>query len=333
MARRDRTTGLPRPRGRQSAKTTSRFGDREIRIAVIGTAAVLIAFLVALVGWRIYDDAFRRPEKTILAVGDEKFSLQYYSDRLYLAITQNTEGGTNLSILQQTVLTDLETEGLAIALAKQKGITVSEEEITTEIAAQLGVPVGGAGTSFDTLYRQRLAAVKMSDGAYRRYTKAQVYQQKLSSQFETELGPTGDMVTLRAIVSTSKEAADAVLLLTKASADFGTIAQKESADLESRQKDGLLAPEPPRLLPDTVRAAIADKQPGAEIFGPVQVETNYWIFKIEGRDPQGTFSETQKTQLSDVLFQDAIKASRPNVKIDRNVSSSDYTWANEHAAE
>ncbi len=332
MARRERTTGLPRPRGRQAAKQVSRFGEREQRFAMIGGALLLVLLLVGLLGWRLYDDAFRRPEKTILAVGEEKFSLQYYSDRLYLAVNQNSGSGTNLGILQQTVLGDLETEGIAIALAREKGISVSDEEISAEIAAQLGVPVGGAGTSFDSLYRQRLATLKMSDGAYRRYTKAQVYQQKLSAQFETELGGKGDMVTLRTVVSTSKEAADLVLAKTKTSADLGTIAQTESADLTSRQKDGIMTAEPPRLLPDTVRAAIADKQAGSEIFGPILVQTNYWIFRIETRDPGGAYSQTQKAQLADLNLQDAIKAQRPKVKIDRNVSNSDYTWANEHAA-
>ncbi|MEO8538394.1 MAG: SurA N-terminal domain-containing protein [bacterium] len=331
MARRDRTTGLPRARGRQAAKAQSRFGEREQRLTMLAGASLLVVFLVGLFGWRLYDQHVRQPNKTILAVAGQKYSLRYYSDRIFLAATQQSGSGTNISILQQTVLTDLENEGIAIAVAKEKGISVNDEEITAEIASQLGVPVGGAGSSFDTLYRQRLSSVKMSDGAYRRYTEAQVYQQKLSKSYQDELGDKSELVTLRTVVSGSKADADIVLALAQTNADFGSIAQTQSTDLTSRQQDGLMDAEPTRLLPDAVRTAIGDKTAGAEIFGPVQVSTNWWVFKIEGRDPNGTFSETQRSQLGTLALQDAVKAKRSQVKIDRNLNSSDYTWANDHA--
>jgi hypothetical protein len=298
---------------------------------MLGAAALLVVFLFGLFAWREYDQHFRTPNKTVLSVAGENYSLKYYTDRFYLAATQQSGSGTNTSILQQTVLTDLENEALAIKIAKDKGITVSDEDITAEIASQLGVPVGGAGSSFDTLYRQRLASVKMSDGDYRRYTEAQVYQQKLSKAYQDDLGDAGDLVTLRTIVSASQDAANTVLALVKTDVDFGSVAQTESTDLTSRQQDGLMDAEPPRLLPDNIRAAIGDKPAGDEIFGPTQVETNWWVFKIEKRDPAGTYTETQKSQMGTLTLQDAVKAERSQVKIDRNLSSSDYTWVNDHA--
>lgn len=331
MARRERTTGLPRARGPRPAKPVSRFGEREQRLTVVGVGVLLIAVLFALFGWRYYDDNYRHPNKTILSVAGENYSLRYFSDRLYLAATQQSGSGTNISLLEQTVLTDLENEAVIIALAKEKGITVSDEDVTTEIASQLGVPVGGAGSSFDTLYRQRLKSVKMSDGAYRRYTEAQVYQQKLSQSFQDQTGDKTELITLRTVVSGSEDAAKTVLALAKTNADFGSIAQTQSTDLTSRQKDGVMDPEPARLLPENVRTAIQGKSAGEEIFGPIQVETNWWVFKIESKEPEGTLSETQKSQLADLLAQDAVKERRATVKIDRNINSSDYAWANDNA--
>jgi parvulin-like peptidyl-prolyl isomerase len=331
MARRERTTGLPRARGPKPAKPVSRFGEREQRLTVVGVGVLLIAVLLGLFGWRYYDDNYRQPNKTILSIAGESYSLRYFSDRLYLAATQQSGSGTNISLLEQTVLTDLENEAVIISLAKEKGITVSDEDITTEIASQLGVPVGGAGSSFDTLYRQRLKSVKMSDGAYRRYTEAQVYQQKLSQSFQDQTGEKTEMITLRTVVSGTQEAANTVLALAKTNADFGSIAQTQSTDLTSRQKDGVMDAEPARLLPENVRNAIQAKPAGDEIFGPIQVETNWWVFKIESKDPEGTLSETQKSQLADLLVQDAVKERRATVKIDRNINSSDYTWANDNA--
>lgn len=338
MARRDRTTGLPRPRGSSQVKVQPRFSMNEqsqLRFVWIA-GGVLIALILAFWGWRWYDNNYRVPEKTVLKVSSDSFSesfkLKYYADRLLVA-AQSSGGNANLTILEQTLLTNLEDEALAEIVARERGITVSDDEITAEIAAQLGVPIGGPGTSFDTLYRQRLQTVRMSDAAYRRYTEAQVFINKLGDAFEEEIGTTDELVTIRRVVSTTKEAADAVLARVKAGENFGSVAQAVSADPTSRQNDGLDPAEPPLLLPENVRTAIEGKQAGDEIFGPIEVNGAYWVFKIEAREAEGAITETQKGQLADIMREAAIKAKRGQVKIDRNMSSKDFDWANEHAGD
>ena len=169
---------------------------------------------------------------------------------------------------------ELEDEALAKILAQEKGITVSDEETSAEIAAQLGVPAGGAGSTFDTLYRQRLTTVKMSDGAYRRYTEAQVYINKLKAKLAEEIGNTGEVVTLRAVVLASKEDADKVLARVNTGENLGSVAQAASTDISSRQNDGLMEPTPTRMLPDAVRAAIDGKSAGSDLIGPLEVAGN-----------------------------------------------------------
>ena len=335
MARRDRTTGLPRPRPRSQARAKSRFAladQQQFMLLWVG-GGLLLVILVGLLGYRWYDNNFLRPDKTILSVNDENFSLRYYSDRLFLAASQAQGGGTNFSILQQALLTDLEDEAIGTILAREKGITVSEEDITAEIASQLGVPAGGAGSSFDTLYRQRLRSVNMSDDAYRRYIEAVVFLNRLKDSFTGEIGDTGELVTIRTIVSPTLEAANAVAARVKAGEDLGTLAQTESNDVTSRQKDGLMEPEPARLLPEPIRTAIEGKDAGSEVLGPVQVEPgNFWVFRIQTRQPDGDLTETQKGQLADLALEDALAAKRAQVDIDRNISSDDFQWANENAS-
>ena len=332
MARRDRTTGLPRARGRAAAKQHSRFSfaDSQAQLGIWVIGGLLIATLLGLWGWRWYDSNYRVPEKTILEVAGQKFSLSYYTDRLFISAQAQSGSGTNLTILQQTILTDLENEAIAEQLAREKGITVSEDEITNEIASQLGVPAGGAGTSFDTLYRQRLRSLHISDNHYRRYTEAQVWTSKLSDSYSTDLGDTGELITIRKVVSATKETSDAILARVKGGEDLGTVAQAESTDLASRQKDGLDDPEPERLLPDAVRTAIKDK-PAGELIGPIEVAGTFWVFKIDARDPAGTYTETQKAQLADLALTDAITQARGQVKRETHMDSDDYAWANENA--
>lgn len=332
MARRDRTTGLPRPRPRSSSKSQGRFSfgeSAQIR-AVWIAGGLLIVFLLGLLGYKWYSTQFLQPNKTVLTVADQKFSLNYYTDRLFLAAQSNSGSGANVSILEQTVFSDLEQEAISRIIAQERGITVSDEEITAEIASQLGVPVGGAGTSFDTLYRQRLKTVLMSDSAYRRFTEAQVYVQKLKDALTADIGDKGELITIRGVVSASKADADAIVTRINAGEDLGSVAQTDSSDLTSRQNDGLFDPEPDRLLPDAVRAAIKDKPAGSELFGPVEVSGNFWVFRIDKRDPEGLYSETQKSQMADLALSDAVKAKRADVKIKRSINNDDYDWVNSH---
>lgn len=335
MARRDRTTGLPRPRQRAQVKHRGALGlddAQQLRLVWIA-GGLIIAVLLAFWGWRWYDANHLHPNKTILTVGEEKFPLNYYTERLFVAAQAQTGGGANLTVLQQTLLTDLENEALVRAAAKDRGITVSEEEVSAEIAEQLGVPAGGAGSSFDTLYRQRLRTLKMSDEHYRRFTRAQVYAQKLSDMLKAELGDTGELVTIRKVVSPTREAAEAVLARVNAGENLGTVAQTESSDINTRQKDGLDEPAPTRLLPDNIQTAIEGKSAGSELIGPVEVQGAFWVFRVETRDPNGTYTETNKAQLADFALQDILEAKRAQVDIDTNMSSDDYEWANEHAGD
>lgn len=334
MARRDRTTGLPRPRARTQAKQQSRFSltdQQQLRIVWIA-GAVVIALIVAFWGWRWYDGNILQPGKTVLTVGQEKYSLRYYTDRLFLAAQASQGSGANATILEQTLFTNLEDEALAKIIAEERGITVSDEEITTEIAAQLGVPAGGAGTTFDALYRQRLRTTRMTDDHYRRYTEAQVFLNKLSDALTAELGDTGELVTIRKVVVATKAEADAIVTRLNAGEDLGTVAQGSSIDLNSRQNDGLDQPIPTRLLPESVRAAIGEKGAGSEIFGPVEVQGGFQVFRIQARE-SGTLSETDKSQLADLILTDALKAKRAEVRIRLDMDSSDYDWANEHAGD
>jgi parvulin-like peptidyl-prolyl isomerase len=336
MARRERTTGLPRPRPRTRTRERRRVAgvpvdETQIRLGILGAAALLLLLVLGMFVYRWYDNTYARPHRTVLRVADEKFSLGYYADRLIQYVQAVSQSGVGLPVAEQQLVTQLETEALTELVARDKGVTVNDTDITNDIANGLGVPVGGSGSSFDTLYRQRLASLKMSDGNYRRLTEAAVYRDKLIEAYKTEIGTAGETVTIRKIVVQTKEAADALLVRINAGEDFGTIAQTESADLASRQQDGLQAPEPPVLLPENIRTAIDGKSAGPDVFGPTEVSGSYWLFKIDKRDPAGTISDTQAGQMADLRLADDLKAKRATTTIKRSLSSSDIKWAEDNA--
>lgn len=300
-----------------------------MRFAILGGVAALLLLVLGTLGYRLYDNNFAQPRSTVLTVGGQTVSLRYYTDRLFKFASDNQSSGQSLPLLEQALLAKLEDEELTVLLAKSNGIPISEEDITNQIAAALGVPVAGAGSSFDTLYRDKLKTTKMSDGHYRRLTRVTIANDRLLDKFEKDGGTTGETVAVRAVVSKNKVTADAVLARIKAGEDMGTVAQTESIDLNSRQKDGVLDPQPVALLPESIRSALAAVKDG-EIVGPVDAGGNFWVLKVENRDAQGILSTTNIRQLAQLKLDNAIKELKTTTNTKRSLDSSDTKWAESH---
>lgn len=330
MARRERTTGLPRAtrRGPRRTAETRRFGlgDQGLRFLILGGAALLLVFVFGVFVYRWYDDNFQRPNKVVLTVGEERFKLSYYTDRLLPWLQSSTD--SSRAIAERRLLEKLEEEGLTLAIARERGIVITEDDITAAIADELGVPVGGAGSSFDRLYRQRLQTTGMSDGNYRRLVEAQVADQRLRDELRAEVGATGETVMLRLVVVDTAEEADDVFQRVQDGEDMGSIAQVESIHVQSRQQDGLFTT-PPILLPEAVREAIALEDVGA-LLGPVESGDSFWVIRFERHDPEGTYTESQIEELVDLRLDELIAEARTRIPIERKLSDDDIRWAEDN---
>ena len=166
--------------------------------------------------------------------------------RLGPFITSNPSIGT--SIAPQALLGKLEDEAFALALIAERGIVITDDDVTAAIATELGVAEGGSGSAFDNAYRARLTSTGISDGNYRRLTEAAEADRLLREAIRTEIGETGETVMLRIVVVDTQDEADDVVARINAGEDMGSIAQIESIHVQSRVEDGLwiTPPETPR---------------------------------------------------------------------------------------
>jgi parvulin-like peptidyl-prolyl isomerase len=301
--------------------------DRLQRLGIIGGAVVLLLVIVAALAYRIYDERVARPGSTILSVSGQKFSLSYYADRLGPFIRANAGAGTSTTILEEQLLNKMEEEAVALELAKEKGIALGRAEVEAFIGSQLGAQPNTP--SFDTLYRNQLRTLGMSDSNYRRLKQAELATAKLIEAEKTAVGTNGEQLTLRTIIVASEDEGNQLKVRIQAGEDMGTLAQTASLDLESRQQDGLMLPEPIELLPENVRKAAEDQNAGA-FLGPVDVQGNWWIFRIEAREPTD-YNESQKDQLSQTRIAALIDQRREELraagKIKRSLDASDVSWA------
>ncbi|MCC7365483.1 MAG: SurA N-terminal domain-containing protein [Dehalococcoidia bacterium] len=346
MSRRERTTALPRQRPRATRRETSRrfagieWTESKLRALIIGAGGLGVFLVVFGFGYIIYDQQVGRPNQVVLDVGDDEVKLSYYADRLYPWILENQQSGLGAALLETQLLSKLETELLTEQLAEKRGIQITDQDVNQGIAEALGIAGAASGNSFDTLYRQELETQKMSDSNYRRMVHASIANDRLLELFKGEVGAEGEQLELRTIVVTpdasagnptqdARDRAQALLDRINAGEDMGTIAQTESADLTSRQQDGLMQPEPAELLPQALADALAGKAPG-DLVGPIEVagdtSTAFWIVRIERKETIA-YSDAQKDQLAQIRLDDAIAQERTATEITRDLDSDDIEWA------
>ena len=332
MTRRDRTTGLPRPRERAEAAQQRtflglRWSDNLTRYSILGAIVLLGLVVIGLIAYRWYDENFSLPNHVVLRVDDIEYDLEYYTERLPSFAQANPS--LTAGFREPALLNKLEEEALVILSAEERGVDLSDDAVTAWIADDLGVPVGGSGSSFDTLYRQRLRELGLSNDDYRRLAIAQLADESLTGILRDERGATGETYTLRVVSVPELEDAEAIRDRIAGGEDMGTIAQTESNDLASRQEDGLAEPTPIELFQDNVQEALAGLEVDT-LVGPVEVGDNFWVLRIERIQEDGTYTDNQRDQLARLALIDVIDEKRTQAAIEKSLGTREIDWAYEN---
>ena len=334
MTRRDRTTGLPvaqrgRRGGARAGEGTGLLRQRAARYGIIGTAVAALLVVAALVAYNWYDSSIAQPGKVVLQVGEQEFSLSYYAARLPEFARTNPQGSGLL--VTQALLSQLEEEGLTLEAAAERGIALSEDDVTAAIAFELGVPPNTSrGSLFDSRYRDALRDSGLSDGHYRRQAEAREAERQLREALRTEVGETGSLLHIRVVTAATLEEAEALRARIEEGEDMGTVAQLDSLHEVSRQNDGLLL-SPPDLLEAELQEVLAAAEEDV-LLEPVEVGEMFWVVRLERRESAGAYTDEHIAELTELRFAEALDAARSRVTIERDFTTDDADWAIEKAS-
>ena len=332
MTRRDRTTGLS-TESRTDPSQNKRNFFRSLQTgqyAVIALTLVLLFFVIGFFVYRIYEKD-NWGEKTILEVGDEAFSLRYYADRFFYYAQSNP--GTGIPILQESLLFTLENEALIKILAAEKGIVVDEDLLDKAFETLLGVPknrLGKSNPDFETYLEMQLGITGMQRSSFERFIAAGEAEKLLLSKLKSEMPAGGELLTFRNIlVATELDASD-VLTRIKKGENMGSIAQTDSLDRIGRQNDGLTT-KPPSLIYEKLLSVLENLEIGDIASHPIQLEENLWaVIRFEELLTVQAYSEEHLNDLALQNLDDLVKNARARVMIKRNLSSEDIAVVEDH---
>lgn len=241
---------------------------------------------------------------TVAIVNGEKIS----RDDLYEAM-YNSSGSSTLEDLIVRVLVDQE--------AKKAGVSVSDSELQDQIQKIINEQYGSESVFESTLQYYGMTRQAFED-QWRTYLLAEKILKPSLSASDEEIQAYFDAhhdelnqkesVTLREIVTATKEEAQAVLDQLKAGADFATLASQKSID-SSKSNGGNVGVVYRGDYPSQVESVIFGLKVG-DFSDPVQVDNGYAIFNVTARtDAKVVTLDEVKDKVKDLVLNEKVQNS------------------------
>ncbi len=319
MAR--RKTKQQRKEGRRSGPAQRAESERWTRILIIGSAVALLLVVAGVIGFGWYQTQVKPLRKTVLQVGDTKFSLGHLERRMSLMLKENTyflQSTDLLEALPDTVVTRLEREGKLLEAADEIGVTVTDEEVAQRIGQDGGLSAQAAPDMYARVLRQQVDDSGLKLDEYQQMIRAELLEGKARDHFEASAGESEPQVRARWLAfDTEQQAAEAVQRL-EAGEDLDAIAKDPPTGAEdsgsdatpegneagdaAQKADALEVTEvdwtPRGFFPAQEVEDFLFQAEDGEFSEPIEVGLGYYVVKLVERDEDRKLDDEQKTQVA-----------------------------------
>jgi len=241
---------------------------------------------------------------------NQEFIIQYYQQQI-----ESTQ--KQLEQAPELVLNEMIDDELIRQEAERLGISVSDEEVQSEIEKQFGydrnpptptpTPITATASitltptpttapmteedfqeSYANVVAQLEEKVKFSEQDIRDLFRAGLLRDKLEQHLADQVPTSGPQVHARHILLETEEDAKKALARLKAGEDFATVAAEMTTDEGTRESGGDLGWFPQgRMVPEFEKAAF--NTPVGKISDIVQTNFGFHIIKVEERDENREF--------------------------------------------
>jgi parvulin-like peptidyl-prolyl isomerase len=302
-----------------------------VLVVVVAVGLVLYAFGSAWLNDR------NRPGSTAIQVGDTKYSVRDYSERLRQYIEQiggaESQLAQNPTIAMQIVSEEIEEEAILLASAQELGLTATDEEVKAEIAKMLSLSAPDDPT-FDSRLQEELTKTNVSEAQYRERARAAVLKRKAQEKFTAEVPATAESIHYREILLKTQAEADAALAQIQGGADFAQVAAEKSTDTGAKENGGDKGWAPRGYLD----AAREDKLFALEPGGLTTFESNgqFFVYQLLEKQADRPVEEAQKVTIADNSYRKWLEGKRAVLAIQNDLAPGScdgkkVKWALDHA--
>lgn len=243
----------------------------------------------------------------------ERRVAQYERALLEQGIDLNTdEGQAYLAEARRDVLEGLIDSALIEQGAMSMGISLSDEELESQVEADIAA--GGGQAAFD----EWLQATGQAREDYKEMLRQSLLAQRVLDTVTADVGSEAEQVHARHIMVGSEEEAQQILTMLQEGADFVALARDHSLDLATKDNGGDLGWFPRGLVALELENAAFALQPG-QVSGMVHLGEGYHVIQVVERESARPLAPEMQLDLQLAAFEGWLAELRASAVIERFV--------------
>ena len=254
--------------------------ERRNAVLLIGGISLVVVFAFFLIAYGYYTDRVEPRRENVLRVGDRHFNYAYVERRIESDVARGLFDPSDIQNSITQSLARLQREELIRIIAKERGVTASQEDIDAGIRATLGLGGDVTHDEMASILRREMIRIKLPLDDYLETIEADVLRDKVEAQFTDPLPAESEQVNLNLIAAGSQSNAILAKQALDAGQPFADVAKQYSQD-ESASAGGAFGWSPKELL-DPELAGIAFSISGRSDV----IETTKDFYIIEVLDKQ-----------------------------------------------
>ena len=272
--------------------------ERAARIFILSGVGAMLLLVVGLLigGW--YWTQIRPLDKTVLQVGEIKFSLGHLerrmSDELSL-IPASSLSNEFLLALPDTVLRAFEREAKVLEAAGDLDVTVSDLEIDEEIAQRGNIAAGAGPSAFAAELKRQVDDSGLKLDEFLQMIEAELLESKVLAHFTDAAADREPQVRARWIVISvdDLEAAEELFARLEAGEEFAAMVEDLPDSAASTEEDWV----PRGLFPDqAIEDFLFEAQEG-QYSEVISTLIGHFIVELQERDEDRELDEVQKDRI------------------------------------
>ncbi len=290
----------PKSKAAEEPRATQRVDpERWARLFIVGGAVMVILLVAGIIGFGWYWTEIRPLDKTVLQVGETKFSLRHLERRMSLELQQtpvSLQTRETLLALPDTVLLQLEQEAKLLEGAGELNVSVSDQEVDEEIRRRAGLDTDVEGSVFAAELRRQVETSGLKFNEFRQMIRAELLQDKVQAHF-AEQAPEREVQVRASLIGLNldaEEEAQALLDRLAAGEEFAALIEDLPLDASSDELDW--TPQGIVLDPD-IEEFLFEAEPG-DLSDIISTPFGLFIVELVEREEDRELDEVQRQQFA-----------------------------------
>lgn len=259
-----------------------------------------------------------------MKVGDRSFTYAYIEQR---ALSDLAQGRINLNDVARSIantVSRIQREEIIRAMGRERGISVSDQEVDDEIKEQLGLDPALSHDEMAAALRIELLNIKLPLDDYLEIIESQVIENKIRDELVGSLEEEAEQVNLLLIQAGSQANAIKAMQELEDGGDFGEVAAQYSRDPSSQ--DGGAFGWAPRELLDSELADVAFSITGRS--GIVETEEDFYIIDVLDRQTR-PIGEEVRQEVATRKFDELLETAFDETEVLYNLTESQLIRLND----